>query len=53
MGAGAKVLVFGRFEIPVHKLYEICSPMPYDEARDMEAVLAIALREKGFGVWRA
>lgn len=34
-------------------LYEIYNPMPYDGARDMEVELAIALREKGWGVWQA
>jgi hypothetical protein len=35
------------------QLYEVYNPMPYDGARDMEVELAIALREKGFGVWQA
>ena len=34
------------------QLYEIYNPMPYDGARDMEVELAIALREKGYGVWQ-
>lgn len=34
-------------------LYECYNPMPYDAARDMEVELAIALREKGYGVWQA
>ena len=33
-------------------LYEVYNPMPYDAARDMEVELAIALREKGYGVWQ-
>ena len=33
-------------------LYEVYNPMPYDGARDMEVELAIALREKGYGVWQ-
>jgi hypothetical protein len=33
-------------------LYETYNPMPYDGARDMEVELAIALREKGYGVWQ-
>jgi hypothetical protein len=37
----------------VPQLYEMYNPMPYDGARDMEVELAIALREKGFGVWQA
>ena len=31
-------------------LYAAYNPMPYDGARDMEVELAIALREKGYGV---
>ncbi len=34
------------------KLYAMYNPMPYDGARDMEVELAIALREKGYGVWQ-
>ena len=34
------------------ELYEVYNPMPYDGARDMEVELAIALREKGYGVWQ-
>jgi len=34
------------------ELYECYNPMPYDAARDMEVELAIALREKGYGVWQ-
>jgi hypothetical protein len=37
----------------VPQLYEAYNPMPYDGARDMEVELAIALREKGYGVWQA
>ena len=33
-------------------LYSPYNPMPYDGARDMEVELAIALREKGYGVWQ-
>lgn len=35
------------------ELYEVYNPMPYDGARDMEVELAIALQEKGYGVWQA
>ena len=35
------------------ELYEVYNPMPYEAARDMEVELAIALREKGYGVWQA
>jgi hypothetical protein len=35
------------------QLYEVYNPMPYDGARDMEVELAIALRDKGWGVWQA
>ena len=34
-------------------LYAAYNPMPYDAAREMEVDLAIALREKGYGVWQA
>jgi hypothetical protein len=34
------------------ELYECYNPMPYDGARDMEVELAIALRERGYGVWQ-
>jgi hypothetical protein len=34
------------------QLYAVYNPMPYDGARDMEVELAIALREKGYGVWQ-
>jgi len=34
------------------ELYAAYNPMPYDGARDMEVELAIALREKGYGVWQ-
>ena len=37
---------------PAAELYEAYNPMPYDGARDMEVELAIALREKGYGVWQ-
>ena len=33
-------------------LYAVYNPMPYDGARDMEVELAIALRERGYGVWQ-
>ena len=36
----------------VPRLYAMYNPMPYDAARDMEVELAIALREKGYGVWQ-
>ena len=34
------------------ELYEVYNPMPYDGAREMEVDLAIALRERGYGVWQ-
>ncbi len=34
------------------KLYAVYNPMPYEGAREMEVDLAIALRERGFGVWQ-
>ena len=34
-------------------LYEVYNPMPYRAAQEMEVELAIALREKGWGVWQA
>jgi hypothetical protein len=34
-------------------LYEAYNPMPYDDASDMEVMLAIDLREGGYGVWQA
>lgn len=37
----------------VPELYECYNPMPYEGAREMEVELAIALREKGYGVWQA
>ncbi len=45
------VLKYGVRLLP--ELYEVYNPMPYDAARDMEVELAIALREKGYGVWQA
>ena len=33
-------------------LYEVYNPMPYEGAQEMEVELAIALREKGYGVWQ-
>jgi len=44
------VQLYGERLLP--KLYEVYNPMPYDAARDMEVELAIALREKGYGVWQ-
>lgn len=44
------VRVYGLRLMP--ELYEMYNPMPYDGARDMEVELAIALREKGHGVWQ-
>ncbi|WP_280153413.1 hypothetical protein [Piscinibacter sp. XHJ-5] len=35
------------------RLYEVYNPMPYEGAREMEVELAIALRERGYGVWQA
>ena len=34
-------------------LYEAYNPMPYDDACDTEVMLAIDLREGGYGVWQA
>lgn len=34
------------------ELYEVFNPMPYRGAQDMEVELAIALKEKGYGVWQ-
>lgn len=45
------VTVYGLRLVP--QLYEVYNPMPYDGAREMEVELAIALREKGYGVWQA
>ncbi len=36
----------------VPALYEVYNPMPYEAAREMEVDLAIALRERGYGVWQ-
>lgn len=33
-------------------LYAAYNPMPYEGAREMEVELAVALREKGYGVWQ-
>ena len=44
------VMLYGLRLMP--ELYEVYNPMPYDGARDMEVELAIALREKGYGVWQ-
>ena len=35
------------------ELYAVYNPMPYHAAVEMEVELAIALRERGFGVWQA
>lgn len=45
------VRVYGLRLLPA--LYQVYNPMPYDAAREMEVELAIALREKGYGVWQA
>lgn len=45
------VTLYGERLLP--ELYACYNPMPYDAARDMEVELAIALREKGYGVWQA
>jgi hypothetical protein len=34
-------------------LYEKYNPMSYEQARDMEVELGIALRARGYGVWQA
>jgi len=34
------------------RLYEVYNPMPYEGAREMEVELAVAFREKGYGVWQ-
>ena len=44
------VMLYGLRLLP--PLYEVYNPMSYDGARDMEVELAIALREKGYGVWQ-
>jgi len=44
------VQLYGERLLP--QLYEVYNPMPYDAARNMEVELAIALREKGYGVWQ-
>ena len=44
------VMLYGLRLLP--SLYAAYNPMPYDGARDMEVELAIALREKGYGVWQ-
>ncbi|MBS0452843.1 MAG: hypothetical protein JSS14_16230 [Proteobacteria bacterium] len=33
-------------------LYERYNPMSYEQARDMEVELGIALRARGYGVWQ-
>ena len=48
--ANGFVTKYGLHLLP--RLYEMYNPMPYDGARDMEVELAIALREKGYGVWQ-
>lgn len=45
------VLRYGLRLLP--DLYEVYNPMPYEAAQDMEIELAIALRERGYGVWQA
>ena len=49
--ANRYVLEFGLRLLP--DLYEIYNPMPYEAAREMEVELAIALRERGWGIWQA
>ena len=49
--ANRYVMLYGLRLMP--ELYAAYNPMPYDGARDMEVELAIALREKGYGVWQA
>jgi hypothetical protein len=48
--ANRYVMLYGLRLMP--ELYAAYNPMPYDGARDMEVELAIALREKGYGVWQ-
>ena len=48
--ANRYVMLYGLRLLP--ELYQVYNPMPYDGARDMEVELAIALREKGYGVWQ-
>ena len=48
--ANRYVMLYGVRLLP--QLYEVYNPMPYDGARDMEIELAIALRDKGYGVWQ-
>jgi len=48
--ANSYVLNYGLRLMP--ELYERFNPMRYEDARDMEVELGIALRAKGFGVWQ-
>jgi len=48
--ANRYVMLYGLRLMP--ELYAAYNPMPYDGARDMEVELAIALRDKGYGVWQ-
>jgi len=48
--ASRYVMLYGLRLMP--ELYTAYNPMPHDGARDMEVELAIALREKGYGVWQ-
>ncbi|MDM0045119.1 hypothetical protein QTH91_11550 [Variovorax dokdonensis] len=48
--ANSYVRDYGLHLLPA--LYERYNPMRYDEARDMEVELGIALRAKGYGVWQ-
>lgn len=45
------VLQYGLRLLP--QLYEVCNPMPYEAARELEVELAIGLREARYGVWQA
>lgn len=49
--ANRYVLAYGLRLVP--SLYEVYNPMPYRAACEMEVELAIALRERGWGVWQA
>ena len=44
------VMAYGLRLLP--KLYERFNPMSYEQARDMEVELGIALRARGYGVWQ-
>ena len=49
--ANAFVTEYGLHLLPA--LYDHFNPMSYDDARDREVELGIALRRAGYGVWQA